>query len=399
MSWTGPADIRDQLQKLWDRGVLLAILAGEKNIFPRRLVLKKPKSAELSTKFEQVRTWVVELDRKPHCYRLEWRTVNHRIVGSNRIPAEVWVDTLDDALKILGKERAAKRFTDLVALTGKRHLRLVDWLAKRPLKALEMADHWPQLLDIVDWVLAHPHSEVYLRQIDIPGVHTKFIEQNRGLLAELLDLVVPTEQIDASASGVRGFCKRYGFRDKPERIRFRILDSALALPFGGRDQDITLTADAFAELDISVRTVFITENEVNFLAFPQFPQAMVIFGAGYGFDSMAAADWLKEKNIFYWGDIDTHGFAILDQLRMYFPHAVSFLMDRDTLLTQRSLWGREAKQEKRNLTRLTAREQALYDDLCNDRLGEQVRLEQEYIGYATVNAHLNSVYSETAILP
>ena len=32
------------------------------------------------------------------------------------------------------------------------------------------------------------------------------------------------------------------------------------------------------------------------------------------------------------GDIDTHGFAILDTLRARFDHVESFLMDRDTLM-------------------------------------------------------------------
>ncbi len=38
-------------------------------------------------------------------------------------------------------------------------------------------------------------------------------------------------------------------------------------------------------------------------------------------EPLAEASWLKERDLFYWGDIDTHGFAILDQLRGHFPHA------------------------------------------------------------------------------
>ncbi len=43
---------------------------------------------------------------------------------------------------------------------------------------------------------------------------------------------------------------------------------------------------------------------------------------------LAQADWLARCQVSYWGDIDTHGFAILDQLRTYIPHAHSLLMDR-----------------------------------------------------------------------
>ena len=54
---------------------------------------------------------------------------------------------------------------------------------------------------------------------------------------------------------------------------------------------------------------------------------MVIFGAGYGFEMLAGADWwLQVVGFIYWGDIDTHGFAILDQLRRRFGH-VEFVPD------------------------------------------------------------------------
>jgi hypothetical protein len=65
--------------------------------------------------------------------------------------------------------------------------------------------------------------------------------------------------------------------------------------------------------------VFITENETNFLAFPEVADAIVVFGAGYGWEALARASWLHRCQLHYWGDIDTHGFAILDQLRGYFP--------------------------------------------------------------------------------
>ena len=86
----------------------------------------------------------------------------------------------------------------------------------------------------------------------------------------------------------------------------------------------------------------------------------------------------------YWGDLDTHGFAILDELRAHCPHAESLLMDRETLLEFKQFWEQEPKAMARELTRLSAEEQALYDDLRHNRLGERVRLEQERVGFAWV---------------
>ena len=83
----------------------------------------------------------------------------------------------------------------------------------------------------------------------------------------------------------------------------------------GTDNDLSVTTETFARLDPGITRVFITENEINFLAFPRVADSLVIFGAGYGFEMLDAARWLQERTLHYWGDIDTHGFAILDQLR------------------------------------------------------------------------------------
>jgi len=114
----------------------------------------------------------------------------------------------------------------------------------------------------------------------------------------------------------------------------------------------------------------------------------VIFGAGYGFDMLADMDWLARCPIYYWGDIDTHGFAILDQLRARFAQVESFLMDRATLLAFESQWGEESAPTLRDLPRLTQPEQALYDDLRDNRLRKNLRLEQERIGFEWVKAAL-----------
>lgn len=380
MSWTTPADLRAQVQKLWDRGEILSSLVTGELLFPKRLALKGPTSAEMAERFDEVRAWIAELRAMTHC-RVETREFRHRVFGTNATPQEVWVDTAEAALAFIGKQREAKRFVAVIDLTRERQPMLMHWLSKRPLRALELAEEWSRLLDIVAWLQAHPRPGMYLRQVDIPGVHSKFIEIHRGVLAELLDCVVPLETIDPTVSGISRFAARYGFRDKPERIRFRILDPEHALLPGA---DISLDAGSFARLDCTVSRVFVTENEINFLAFPPVKNSLLIFGAGYGFESLRNVDWLARCRIHYWGDIDTHGFAILDQLRSQFKHVESFLMDRPTLFAFELLWGEEEKPIRRDLPRLTATESALYDELRDNRIRKNLRLEQERIGFGWV---------------
>jgi len=391
MKWTRPHDLRAQMQKLWDRGGLLASLVSGEPLFPKRLSLKTPTSAEIADRFQEVRAWIGELQEFPNG-RLEMREFRHRLFGANSIPQAVWIDTVEDALSLIGKSRAAGRFSAMISETRELEPRLLVWLAKRPLRALELADEWRRLLEIVAWIGKNHAPGVYLRQVDIPGVHTKFIEAHRGVLAELLDILLPTAAIDSTASGTGMFAKRYGFRDKPVRIRFRVLDPQCDILPCGHGADITIDAESFARLDRKVSQIFITENEINFLAFPQVKESLVIFGSGYGFEMLSAAEWLNRCRILYWGDIDTHGFAILDQLRSRFDNVESFLMDRATLFAFESQWGKEEKQILRDLQRLTGEEMALFDDLRDNRIRGNLRLEQERIGFGWVESALSVLF-------
>jgi hypothetical protein len=400
MNWTSATDLRAQVQKLWDKGTLLSEMVTGESAFPRRLRLLGPSSADLSGRFDEVRAWIAALRKAlpasgtasgaSGC-RIVWREVNHRVVGSNNIPDEVWLDCLDDALAMIGKRREAQRFAALVQSSLQSHPALKPWLARRSLQALALVEAWPRLLAIVSWLRTHPRPGIYLRQVCVPGmagIDSKFIEAHRAVLAELLDLCLPPGAIDEHASGLGQFAQRYGFRDKPLRIRFRLLDPALALIDADMAQDITLTQAAFERLAVPVQRVFITENEVNFLAFPPVPHSMVVFGAGYGFDVLAGAAWLRRCSVHYWGDIDTHGFAILDQLRAQLPNAQSLLMDRATLMAHADHWGGEPQPLTRDLPRLNLAESELFADLRHNRLRPHLRMEQERVDFNWVQQAL-----------
>ena len=301
------------------------------------------------------------------------------------------MDTLDDALRFIGKAREARVFRSLLDATQLQPA-LLPWLQRQPRRALALAEVWPQLLDVVAWLQAHPRPDIYLRQVDLPGIHSKLIEAQRGVLSELLDLALPAEAINTMASGATQFARRYGFRDKPLRVRLRFLDPEHSSWVSGADADYTVSQQAFAKLAPDAQRVFITENEINFLAFPPAAGSLVVFGAGYGFEAIAQAAWLQRCGLHYWGDIDTHGFAILDQLRARFPHAQSFLMDRDTLIEHQAQWTSEPQPTQRDLPRLSEAERRLYDDLRWRRLRDKpLRLEQERIAFGCVERAVNAV--------
>jgi hypothetical protein len=368
------------LLRHWERGNLLRPLAGGESCFPLRLVLKRPGSADLTAEFEAVRDWIAQL-KTAQFIRIEWRDVRHPVMGTQRLPQSAWIDSPDQAVAWLNKRAEMERFKAIVEQTRSRYPALLEWLARFPLQAIDLEKHWALLLDVVEWVQQHPQPNCYLRQVDVPGVHTKFIESHKAVLTQLLDRVLLPGRVIQEYRGINGFAARYGFIEKPARIRFRVLDKTIDFPPGTEHSDVTLDTESFAHLNIPVRRAFITENEINFLAFPPVREAIVIFGEGYGWDALAHARWLDRCSLHYWGDIDTHGFVILDRLRKKFSAVGSFLMDRETLMAHQSLWGTEDRQATHDLPALSETERALYNELRDNRIRERLRLEQEHIGF------------------
>ena len=138
--------------------------------------------------------------------------------------------------------------------------------------------------------------------------------------------------------------------------------------------------------------VFITENEINFLAFPAWPTA-AIFGAGYGFDMLAQAPGYSDRSSTT-GATSTPTASPSWTSCAALPHAQSFLMDRATLMAHRPQWMDEPQPALRDLPRLDDEERALFDDLRWKRLGnQQIRLEQEQIGFGWIAQALRSRFA------
>ena len=82
--------------------------------------------------------------------------------------------------------------------------------------------------------------------------------------------------------------------------------------------------------------------------------------------------------------LDTHGYVILDRARRILPGLKSVLMDKETLLKHRNLWGEEFPQNCGvELPSLLGHEIEVYEGLCRQTWGRSIRLEQERIPWAS----------------
>jgi hypothetical protein len=373
--WTTPEELRGQVLRAWDRGKILSAI-GADPIFPMTLRMRRPTNRDLAERFDDVRRWIRVLETGAAAgYEIEWTEIAHRQLGRNRVPARVIMRSEDAALRWIGRKKDADRFRTMRAWTEQSCPALLPWMAAHPLLALERFESWERLLAVIVWLRDHGRPGIYVRQLDLPGVDTKFIEVHRDLLSELLLIALPATAIHPSA---RTFEARFGFRSRPDLVRFRMLDPQLNI---GGLSDLSIPVQDLATLAPPVRHVFITENQINGLSFPNLAESMVIFGLGYGVEMLSTLEWALHVRITYWGDIDTHGFHILDRLRALFPQVRSILMDRATLLAHRGAWVTEPKPYRGELTQLTEGEREVVGDLREDRYGKQIRLEQERVGF------------------
>lgn len=372
--------------------------AKSRMCFPIEISLARPGSKDLLARFAEFRSAVGRLrdgsrEVLGYGYDLEYRLWPHRQLGEQRIPVRAVIPTIEDLCQLIGRNRDLARWRRLAKSIAEAEPLLRLWIGRSPLAILEhSAEDWERLLAVVHFFRMNPRPNLYPRQLEIAGVDTKFIEGHKRILRELLDVVLPEDAIKPSEERLDGggFERRFGLRHEGPAVRFRVLTPVTSFPYS----DLTVPVPEFAAHAWPCRRVYVVENKINALAFPAMAasaSAIVIFGSGYGVRALREVHWLREREVFYWGDIDTHGFAILSALRSFLPRARSLLMDRETLLACRHLWVSEPEDRRFNgeLSGLEPDEAALFADLKNNTLGERVRLEQERIPFERVRSLLS----------
>lgn len=375
--WTTPADIAARVRRRWDDGSLLRAYADRTPFDPIEVPLRGPKPSQVGDDVAAARDWVAAVDagcRHDSRYSLQWQSIGGRQIGRNRLPVRAVVSTPEQAWALLGVTVAVRRFDELLALANA-HSPVWQWIRDHPLRALEVADDMPQLIAAYAWLHDHRRSQRYLREISAPGVDTKFAERHRTVLAAMLS--VPSTSA--------GFLAGLGLRAKPALVRLR---PARSLGLAAALTEMAARAEELALLPIAPRSAVVVENEISYLSVDVPDDGVVIWGRGFEVDSVGRLQWLADADIQYWGDIDTHGFAILDRLRAWLPQTRSVLMDRETLFAHRDRWVTEDRPATSSLTRLTSDEHHLYVDLVEDRLGDRVRLEQERVDWQWVGQRL-----------
>ncbi|UOG49238.1 Wadjet anti-phage system protein JetD domain-containing protein [Leptospira noguchii] len=315
-----------------------------------------------------------------------------RKFGTQTLPSKIRFEDEIDFLRFLHKEQEFSFYKSDCDMILFKIPALMEWILKNPFLVIQESGNWEDLLSVCSYFLKNPRPGLYIRELPI-SVPTKFIEENKKVLRNLLDFLVP-ENIDYEG---KDFESRFGLKKPEALVRFRILDPIIAEKSSGGLFDISVPVDEFRNLHLfGCKRIFILENKINFsnidhfLTFPKLSGSIAIFGQGYGLGILKDCVWLNKMEILYWGDIDVQGFEILSLLREQYPQTKSFLMDKETFLKFQNFAvnGKYSKFSK--LDYLTESEKETWEYLRS--LGSKNRLEQERIPQEYIEKTLHSQF-------
>jgi hypothetical protein len=381
------------VRKKWDAHHASWLVGREAGgAWPHAYLLHGLTEKDVFTSLAATRSWVQAWRAwDPGACAVEW--VSRRwSSGDQELPARLMVANPEAAAAVLGQmqawERAKSRYARLCEqfpqLAGTRAVvRQCD-----DVLVGYRDDDFARLLCLLQWFRDNPHSGLYLRQLPVPDVDTKWVERRKGAVSDLARQLLQVAE-DAS------FHEVFGLRTEPSRIRIRVLCPLLRAQVGGLC-DIEAPTGEIAALPLRPQTCLVVENLNTGIALPDMADTVAFMRLGLAVDQLDAIPWIsRSERQVYWGDLDTHGFAALARARKRFPKLLSLLMDEGTLLGHRSMWVREDKPSKVESPQgLLPAEMQVYDGLRTHRWGENVRLEQERIAWPMAIQTLQSALGQ-----
>jgi hypothetical protein len=217
-----------------------------------------------------------------------------------------------------------------------------------------------------------PKPWIYSREVPL-GLPTKFLEKNYSAVVDLLLQIAPA----ALNHTYTNWQDRLGLRSSSEMVEGRFLDPTLA---PGLPRHMLATVKEWNRCAFAEKTwVLITENRTTLLSLPPLRGCLALLGKGYAVIRLAQIDKLASAPVFYWGDLDQHGFEILASLRSHLPQTQSCLMDAETLAGCSEETGKEEVEGTLSVdfvtANLTPEEHALWKTCAVSH----IRLEQENI--------------------
>ena len=310
-------------------------------------------------------------------YLIEWEDKKIRGLGNQSEIKKIVIPSNDDYLFITQKEKQYKAIVKALNILNplfKKYSTKEVFLSWALSKSNEIEDNtisWEDIYKVLSWFLENKNSNMYyLRELPIE-VHTKFIENNSNILISLYGYL-----LNKDFKGLR-LEEVFNIKRKPILIRLKLKHKLF--------EEIALPLSSLKKLDNAydlsqIERIFIIENEAVYLSFPIKDKDLCIFGGGFQV-KILDIPWFKEKNIYYFGDLDEHGLEILSIARSLYPSLKSIMMDIETYekFYCYSVGGSKATCfDNLDRNELALLQKLRQNEPSNNRI-EQEKIDQEYI--------------------
>jgi len=379
-----PSTLAVQLAKQWCRTELRVARLLDPSVWPVTLNIGKPTGQQIQYHTAEVQThlqrWQAVTESK-HLGKVEYEAVNYRSVAEPiRIPVRWMIRSPSEWIAAANNKTVTAEFRQLSdSISQVNSLYRERLIRERSLWRGKSVGEVIQLCQLADQLEAGVANGRPLRLLSGFGVDTKLIERNVSVLQKLLD-----ERFDGSVSEQGLITFLDAAEDKNHWLLIKPLSDGL-LPF----QRLRLTTEELAQTPLPAHRILLIENEQCEHLLPDLvadqseqPDTIAILGAGLDLNWLASPTF-NDKQLLYWGDLDTWGLLMLARARQVRPDIRAVMMDQTTFerYSGESAVIEPVHAQEQPPEGLTPAETALYQFLMQQEKG---RLEQEYLPKNTV---------------
>ena len=233
--------------------------------WPLAVSLGAPTEKDIAEDPGAVRGWANSWQSKVGLGEVVFEERQFARLGKHRLPVSL---TFSDARHVAAAIGQARRWST-AAERYQRMLRRWPLLGERSALASKfdvLADYagedFERLMSLLAWLELNPKSGLYLRQLPVEGLDTKWLEKRTSLIATLLRALRAAAPEDDS-----DFHELCGLRKPAHRVRLRLLCPALRTLVGSLC-NIEAPVGELAKLPITPKAVIIVENLETGLALP-----------------------------------------------------------------------------------------------------------------------------------
>ena len=171
-------EVREKALKWWNDGSFLKSYLQGVEFFPKDI----PKIGQIDvSKIHDTYNEVMKIQDELRAniklgYSIEENEVNYRSIGKNKFITRIYVNSNEEFIKLIGKERELKKFNENVSLIIATIPELENWVKTNPLEIINYSSSWENLLKVSSYFKSeHQPNLYYIRELFI-NVYTKFIE-------------------------------------------------------------------------------------------------------------------------------------------------------------------------------------------------------------------------------